>query len=235
MDKKDIKAIIAGMTLEEKASMTSGKDFWQTRDIARHGIPSIFLSDGPHGVRKQAAAADHLGLNASIKATCFPTSATTANSWDTPLAEVVGTALGTEAANQAVSVLLGPGVNIKRNPRCGRNFEYYSEDPYLAGRMCASYIRGIQSAGVAACVKHYAVNNQEERRMVIDAVVDERALREIYLTAFEMAVKDGGVKALMSSYNRVNGEYANENSHLLRKILRGEWGYKGVVVTDWGG
>ncbi len=227
--------IINKMTLEEKASMLSGKDFWQTKNIDRLNIPSIFLADGPHGIRKQAEAADHLGLNPSLKSTCFPTSATMANSWDTDLAEIMGTALGTEAAYQKVNVLLGPGVNIKRNPRCGRNFEYYSEDPYLTGKMCSSYIKGIQSQGPAACVKHFAANNQEDRRMVIDTIVDERAYREIYLTAFEMAVKEGGVKTIMSSYNRINGEYANENPHLLVDILRNEWNFDGVVVTDWGG
>ena len=227
--------IIRKMSLEEKASMTSGKDFWQTQDIEKHGIPSMFLADGPHGIRKQAAAADHLGLNESIKATCFPTAASMANTWDTDLAEIMGTALGTEAVCQQVNVLLGPGINIKRNPRCGRNFEYYSEDPYLTGKMAASYIKGIQSQGVAACAKHFAANNQEDRRMVMDTIVDERALREIYLTAFEMAVKNGGVKAVMSSYNRLNGQYANENEHLLVDILRKEWGFEGMVVTDWGG
>lgn len=230
-----IKELIANMTVEEKAAMMSGKDFWQTKDFAQHGIPSIFLADGPHGIRKQAKAADHLGLNPSLKSTCFPTAATLANSWDTDLAETVGTALGAEAVHQQVNVLLGPGINIKRNPKCGRNFEYYSEDPYLAGRMSAAYIGGIQSQGVAACVKHFAANNQEDRRMVIDAIIDERALREIYLTAFEMAITDGGAKTVMTSYNRLNGDYANENKHLLQDILRGEWGFGGVAVTDWGG
>lgn len=227
--------IISQMTLEEKASLTSGKDFWQTMDIERLGISSMFLSDGPHGIRKQAAAADHLGLNASIPATCFPTAATIANSWNEELGEKIGTCLGEEAVAQKVNVLLGPGTNMKRNPLCGRNFEYFSEDPYLAGKMAASYIRGIQSKGISACVKHFCANNQEERRMAIDTIVDERTLREIYLTAFEIAVKEGGTKSIMSSYNMLNGDYTNENMHLMRDILRGEWNYNGVVVTDWGG
>ncbi|WP_078549502.1 beta-glucosidase family protein [Litchfieldia alkalitelluris] len=229
------KELIAEMTLEEKASLMSGKDFWQTQDIERLGINSIFLADGPHGIRKQAVAADKLGLNAGRPATCYPTAATVANSWNTELGEKVGEYLGEEAIAQKVNVLLGPGVNMKRNPLCGRNFEYFSEDPYLAGKMAASYIRGIQSYGVAACVKHFAANNQEERRMSIDTIVDERTLREIYLTAFEIAVKEGKTKSIMSSYNRLNGTYTNENQHLMNEILRGEWGYKGVVITDWGG
>ena len=227
--------ILNKMTLRQKADLLTGKDFWQTRDLPELGMPSIFLSDGPHGIRKQAAAADHIGLNASIPATCFPTAAAMANSWNETLGEEMGKALGEEAASQNVNVLLGPGVCIKRNPRCGRNFEYFSEDPYLAGKMAASYIRGIQQNGTAACVKHFAANNQEERRMVIDSVIDERTLREIYLTAFEIAVKEGKTQALMTSYNKVNGEYADENKHLIRDILRGEWEYDGVVVSDWGG
>lgn len=229
------KDLISKMTLEEKALLTSGKDFWQTMDYKRLGIPSIFLSDGPHGMRKQAAAADHLGLNASIPATCFPTAATMANSWDVALGEKLGTLLGEEAVSQKVNVVLGPGTNMKRSPLCGRNFEYFSEDPYLAGKMAASYIRGIQSNGIASCVKHFACNNQEENRMTLDSVLDERTLREIYLTAFEIAIKEGKAKTIMSAYNLINGTFANENPHLLKEILRDEWGFKGVVVTDWGG
>lgn len=227
--------LIDQLTLKEKASLVTGKDFWQTRDIARLNIPSAFLSDGPHGVRRQAAAADHLGLNASIPATCYPTAATMANSWDIELGEGLGQRLGQEAATQKVNILLGPGANMKRNPMCGRNFEYFSEDPYLAGKMAAGYIRGIQSNGISACVKHFACNNQEENRMTLDSVVDERTFREIYLTAFEIAVKEGKTKSIMSSYNLINGVYANENEHLLVDILRNEWGYQGLVVTDWGG
>jgi beta-glucosidase len=227
--------LINQMSVEEKALLMSGKDFWTTQNIDRLGIHSLYLADGPHGVRRQAAAADHLGLNASIQATCYPTAATVANSWNVELGERIGEYLGEEAASQQVNVLLGPGINMKRNPLCGRNFEYFSEDPHLAGKMAAGYIRGIQSQGISACVKHFAVNNQEERRMSIDACVDERALREIYLTAFEIAVQEGKPKTLMSSYNLLNGSYTNENIHLMRDILRDEWGYQGVVVTDWGG
>lgn len=227
--------LITKMTIEEKAAFLSGKNEWQSRDFPRLGIPSIFCADGPHGVRKQAGAGDHLGLNPSLPATCFPTAATVANSWDEALGRKLGEALGEEAAMQGVHVLLGPGLNIKRSPLCGRNFEYFSEDPYLAGKMAAAYIQGIQSKGVYACPKHFAVNSQELRRMAMNAVVDERTMREIYLTGFEIAVKEGGAKALMTSYNQVNGTYANENGHLLKEILRDEWGYDGIVITDWGG
>ncbi len=229
------KEIIEKLSLEEKAALMSGRDFWSTTEYKEYGIPSIFLADGPHGVRKQAAASDHLGLNPSIPATCFPTTATMANTWNEDLGEKLGECLGEEAAAQGVNVLLGPGMNIKRNPLCGRNFEYFSEDPYLAGKMAAAYVRGIQSKGVSACLKHFAVNNQEERRMVIDSVVDERTLREIYLTGFEIAAEEGKPKTVMSSYNRLNGAFANESMHLLREILRDEWGFDGVVVTDWAG
>lgn len=235
MDKNEIRALLQKMTTEEKAALLGGKTVWQTRENERLSIPSIFLSDGPHGLRKQAGAGDHLGLNASLEATCFPTAATIANSWDEKLGEELGEALGEEAASMDVDVLLGPGLNIKRSPLCGRNFEYFSEDPYLSGKMAAAYIRGIQRMGVAACPKHFAVNSQELRRMAMDAVVDERTLREIYLTGFEIAVKEGKSKAIMSSYNRVNGTYANENKHLLTDILREEWGFDGMVVSDWGG
>ena len=227
--------LIRQMTIEEKAACLSGKTVWQTWDFPRLGIPSIFCSDGPHGIRKQAGAGDHLGLNASLPATCFPTAATVANSWDEALAEEIGMALGEEAAAQQVHVLLGPGLNIKRSPLCGRNFEYFSEDPYLSGKMAAAYVRGIQSQGVYACPKHFAVNSQELRRMAMNAVIDERTLREIYLTGFEIAVKEGGAKAIMSSYNEVNGTYVNENRHLMVDILREEWGFDGIVITDWGG
>ncbi len=233
--KMKYKDLIKKMTLEEKASLMSGKDFWQSQDIERLGINNMFLADGPHGIRKQTAAADHLGLNPSEPATCFPTAATVSNSWNEKLAEKIGEYLGEEAVAQKVNVLLGPGINMKRNPLCGRNFEYFSEDPYLAGKLAAGYIRGIQSNGISACVKHFAVNNQEERRMAIDTIVDERTLREIYLTAFEIAVKEGNTRSIMSSYNMLNGTYTNENIHLMREILRDEWNFDGVVVTDWGG
>lgn len=227
--------IISKMTLEEKASLMSGKDFWTTQEIDKHGIPSIFLSDGPHGLRKQAVASDHLGLNEGVPATCFPTAATVANSWDENLGEEMAKALGEEAVALKVHVLLGPGTNIKRNPLCGRNFEYFSEDPLLAGKMSAAYIRGIQSKGISACLKHFAANNQEFRRMAINSIIDERTLREIYLKPFEIGIKEGKLKSLMTSYNMVNGSYTNENMHLMQDILRKDWGYEGLVVTDWGG
>ena len=227
--------LIKQMTLEEKASLMSGANFWNTKPVTRLGIPGMMLTDGPHGLRKQGGKADHLGLNKSIPATCYPSAAGLANTWDEALIEEMGVSLGLEAASEGVSVLLGPGVNIKRSPLCGRNFEYFSEDPYLSGKMAAALIRGIQRNGISACVKHYAANSQELRRMTNDSVVDERTLREIYLPAFEMAVKEGGTKSLMTSYNRVNGIYAHEHPHLLRDILYGEWGFEGMVVSDWGG
>lgn len=227
--------IISKMTLEEKASMMSGQDTWRTKDYKKMGIPAMFLSDGPHGLRKQAGAGDHLGLNASLPATCFPTAATMANSWDTALGEKLGECLGEEAATLGVNMVLGPGLNMKRSPLCGRNFEYFAEDPYLAGKMAAAYIRGIQSKGVAACPKHFAANSQEERRMAMDSVVDERTFRELYTTGFEIAVKEGRAKGIMTAYNQINGTYANESKHLLGDILYGEWQYDGMVVSDWGG
>ena len=229
------KDLIEQLTLEEKAALLGGKGEWDSRDIPRLGIPSMIMSDGPHGLRRQAGAGDHLGLNASLPATCFPTAATMANSWDRDLGTEVGEALGEEALAMGVNILLGPGMNIKRSPLCGRNFEYFSEDPYLAGRMAASYVKGIQSKGVYSCIKHFAVNSQEERRMAMNAVVDERTLREIYLTGFEVAIDESKPGAVMTSYNQVNGEYANESMHLLKDILRGDWGYDGFVVSDWGG
>lgn len=226
--------LISQMSLEEKCYLFSGKDFWQSRSIKRLGIPNMTMSDGPHGIRKQEGAGDQLGLNGSLPATCFPTAATMANSWDPELGEEMGKYLGEEAACQDVDVLLGPGINIKRSPLCGRNFEYFSEDPYLTGKMAAGYIRGIQSYGVSACPKHFAANSQELRRMASDSVVDERTLREIYLTAFEIAVRESDPHSIMTSYNRINGVYANENRHLLREILKDEWGFDGFVVSDWG-
>ncbi|HMR49048.1 MAG TPA: glycoside hydrolase family 3 C-terminal domain-containing protein [Arachnia sp.] len=227
--------MIEKLTTLEKAALLSGKSVWESRDLPGKGLRSVFMSDGPHGVRKQLGSADHLGLHGSVPATCFPTAATVANSWDVGLAEKVGTALGVEAAALEVDVLLGPGLNIKRSPLGGRNFEYFSEDPYLSGKLAAGYVRGIQSQGVAATPKHFAVNSQELRRMASDSVVDERTLREIYLTAFEIVVREARPRALMSSYNLVNGTYAHENRHLLQEILRDEWGYDGIVITDWGG
>ena len=228
-------SIIQKLNLEQKCALLSGATTFGTRALPKNNIPSITLSDGPNGVRKQAGAADHLGLNPSVPATCFPTAATVACSWDPALGEQIGQAMGEEAAAQEVAVLLGPGLNTKRSPLCGRNFEYFSEDPYLSGKMAASYVRGIQSNGISACPKHFAVNSQELRRMASDSVVDERTLRELYLTGFEIVVKEAKPKTIMSSYNLINGTYANENRHLLMDILRGEWGFDGAVVTDWGG
>ena len=229
-----VEEYIKKLSLEEKAALLQGNTSWTTRPIPRLLLPSIWLADGPHGLRKQAGSADHLGINESVPATCFPTAATMANSWDPQLGQELGRALGEEAQAQAVQVVLGPGLNIKRSPLCGRNFEYFSEDPYLAGKMAAAYIQGIQSQGVAACPKHFAVNSQEKQRMCVDSVVDQRTLREIYLTGFEIAVTEGNPQTIMSAYNRVNGTYANENSQLLQDILRKEWGFDGFVMSDWG-
>ena len=227
--------IIAKLNLKQKCALLSGAGTFTTRGCPKAGVPSITLSDGPNGVRKQAGTADHLGLNPSVPATCFPTAATVACSWDPALGEEIGRAMGEEAVAQEVAVLLGPGLNTKRSPLCGRNFEYFSEDPYLSGKMAAAYVRGIQSEGIAACPKHFAVNSQELRRMASDSVLDERTLRELYLTGFEIVVKEAAPKTIMSSYNLVNGTYANENAHLLQDILRRDWGFSGAVVTDWGG
>ncbi len=227
--------LIRQMTLAEKCALLSGRDVWHTRPIARLGIPSITLSDGPSGLRKQAAAGDHLGLNASTPATCMPSSAAVANTWNVDAAEKVGRVIGLEARAQDVQVLLAPGMNTKRSPLCGRNFEYYSEDPYLTGKLAAACIRGVQESGVSACAKHFAANSQEAHRMASDSVMDERTLREIYLTNFEIAVTEGRPKTIMTAYNQINGIYANEHPHLLGDILRGEWGFEGAVVTDWGG
>lgn len=232
----DCKTLMARLTLEEKCALLTGKGAFVTRGYPHKDIPGMLLADGPHGLRKQSGASgDHLGIKESEPATCFPTAAAVANSWDPELGEEIGRALGREAAAQGVSVVLGPGLNIKRSPLGGRNFEYFSEDPYLSGKLAAGYIRGIQSQGIAACPKHFAVNSQETRRLASDSVLDERTLRELYLTGFEIAVQEGKPWCLMTSYNKVNGVYASENEHLLREVLRGEWGYRGAVVTDWGG
>ncbi|MBW3091097.1 beta-glucosidase GluB [Bifidobacterium miconisargentati] len=223
------------LSVAEKAAMLSGGSEWDSRGNERAGIPSFVMSDGPHGVRRQLGEGDHLGLGESKPATCFPTAGTVANSWDPALAEEMGEALGKEAHDLDVNVLLGPGLNIKRNPLCGRNFEYYSEDPIVAGRMAAGLIRGIQSNGVSACPKHFAVNSQELRRQASNSVIDERTMREIYLTGFEIAVREAAPLTIMTSYNEVNGVYAHENKHLLQDILRDEWGFDGMVVSDWGG
>ncbi len=229
------KDLIEQMSLEEKARLMSGKNTWSTVDYEKYNIPPMVMSDGPHGLRRQGGNGDQLGLGGSLPATCFPTAATVANSWDIHLAEEIGEALGEEALDMDVQVILGPGLNIKRSPLCGRNFEYFSEDPYHAGKMAAAYVKGIQSKGVSACPKHFAANSQELRRMANDSVVDERTFREIYTTGFEIAIKEGKSHGIMSSYNEVNGIYANENSHMLQEILREEWGFEGIVISDWGG
>ena len=226
--------MLGGLHLEEKAALLSGKSEWETMDIPRLDIPSLVCSDGPNGVRRQIGAGDHLGLHDSLPATCFPTASALANSWDPALAEAVGRAIGTEAAAQGVDLLLAPGLNLKRSPLCGRNFEYFSEDPYLSGMLAAGFVRGVQSKGVSACLKHFAVNSQELRRMSMNAVVDARTLRELYLRGFELALEQSRPAAVMTSYNRVNGIYANESPFLLRTILRKTFGFHGIVVTDWG-
>jgi len=231
---KNIQELIAQMTLEEKASLCSGKDFWYLKGIERLGIPSIMVTDGPHGLRKTASTSSKPSITNTVPATCFPTASALAATWDRDLIFQVGQALGDECRQEKVGVILGPGANIKRSPLCGRNFEYFSEDPYLAGEMAASHINGVQSRGVGASLKHYAVNNQEYRRMAIDAVVDERALREIYLAGFERAVRGAQPWTVMCAYNRVNGTYCSEHETLLTRILKEEWGHTGLVVTDWG-
>ncbi|PEM48265.1 glycoside hydrolase family 3 C-terminal domain-containing protein [Bacillus toyonensis] len=232
--KRDIKKVISEMTLEEKASLCSGLDFWNTKGIERLGIPSIMVTDGPHGLRKQAEGADHLGIYNSIPSTCFPSAVGLASTWNKDLIHEVGVALGEECQAEHVGVLLGPGANIKRSPLCGRNFEYFSEDPYLSSQMAINHVKGVQSQGIGTSLKHFAANNQEHRRMSVDAIVDERTLREIYLASFEDVIKEAQPWTLMSAYNKVNGEYASENNYLLHDILKDEWGFEGFVVSDWG-
>ncbi len=230
----DLRNLISQMTLEEKAGLCSGLDFWHTKPVDRLGIPSIMLTDGPHGLRKQAATSDHLGLNQSLPATCFPPAVTTSFSFDRDLLREIGAAIGEEAVSEGIAVILGPAVNIKRSPLCGRNFEYVSEDPMLAGELSAAIIQGIQSKGVGTSIKHYACNNQETARLINDSIVDERTLREIYLAPFEIAVKKAQPRTIMCSYNKINGTYVCENERLLTDIPRKEWGFEGVFVTDWG-
>jgi beta-glucosidase len=234
MMERDIKKIISQMTIEEKASLCSGLDFWHTKGIERLGIPSIMVTDGPHGLRKQGEGSDHLGIYNSVPATCFPSAVGLASTWNKDLIKKVGVALGEECQAENVAVLLGPGANIKRSPLCGRNFEYFSEDPYLSSQMAAHHINGVQSQGVGTSLKHFAANNQEHRRMSTDAIVDERTLREIYLASFEDAVKQAQPWTVMSAYNKINGQYASENNYLLTDILKDEWGFEGFVVSDWG-
>lgn len=231
---QSIERILTQLTLEEKASLCSGQDFWRLKEIGRLGIPSIRVADGPHGLRKEAENADYLAAGQSLPATCFPSAVGLACTWDRTLIRQMGEALGKECQSEGVSVLLGPGANIKRSPLCGRNFEYFSEDPYLSSEMAASHIEGVQSQGVGTSLKHFALNNQEYRKMTVDAVADERTLREIYLASFEGAVKKARPWTVMTAYNRVNGEYCAENKRLLTDILREEWGYEGAVISDWG-
>ena len=231
---RNVKKIVSQMTLEEKAGMCSGKDFWHLKSVERLGIPEVMVSDGPHGLRKQAENTDHLGINESIKAVCFPTACATACSFDRDLLEEMGYALGKECQAENVSVLLGPAVNIKRSPLCGRNFEYFSEDPYLAGQMAKAHIQGVQKEGVGTSIKHFAANNQEYHRMSASSEVDERTLREIYLAAFETPIKEAKPKTVMCSYNQINGVFASEDPWLLDEVLRKEWGYEGYVMSDWG-
>lgn len=230
----DIKKLISEMTLEEKASLCSGRDFWHSQNVDRVGIPSAMMCDGPHGLRKQKGEGDHLGINESIETVCYPTASALAASFDKELLRELGETLGEECQSEDVAMLLGPGLNMKRSPLCGRNFEYFSEDPYLAGELGAAYIQGLQSRGVAACVKHFAANNQETRRMSGSSNMEERTLHEIYLPAFEAAVKKGKTRSIMCAYNGINGTFCAENKMLLNDILRDKWGYEGFVVTDWG-
>ena len=227
--------LIASMSLEEKCALLQGATAFGARPNPDKGIPELHFSDGPHGMRVQGEGANHLGIGGSIPATCFPTAVTVSNTWDPAIAEQIGEALAEESATMNNNVVLGPGLCIKRDPLCGRNFEYISEDPYLAGKMAAGYVRGIQSKGLAGCPKHYACNQQETNRQASDSIVDERTLREIYLEGFEIAVEESDPKCIMTSYNLVNGTYANENEHILKEILFGEFGFNGAVVTDWGG
>lgn len=228
------KDLISQMTLKEKASLCSGKDFWHLKSIERLGLPEIMVCDGPHGLRKQNAENKKVGIGNSYPATCFPTAVTTACSWDRDLIYKMGQALAEECLQHGVSVLLGPGVNMKRSPLCGRNFEYFSEDPELAGEMGAAFIAGVQSKGIGTSLKHFAGNSQEMKRMTSNSIIDERALREIYLRAFEKAVKKSQPWTVMNAYNLLNGTYCSENDRLQNKVLRDEWGFKGAVVSDWG-
>lgn len=230
----NIEKILQQMTLEDKIELCSGENFWETKKYEKYGIPSLFMCDGPHGLRKQEDAADMLGVHASRPATCFPAEVTTAGSWDPELLAEIGAAIGEEAREQGVGLVLGPGANLKRNPLCGRNFEYFSEDPYLAGKLAAGFIRGAEAQGVGTSLKHFAANSQEASRFTSDSVLDERTLRELYLTAFEIAVKEGKPATVMCAYPKLNGVHCSDNKRLLTDILRTEWGFNGMVITDWG-
>lgn len=230
----EIEKILNQMTLEDKIALCSGANFWQTKKYEKYGMPSLFMCDGPHGLRKQEDAADMLGVNKSRPATCFPAEVTSAGSWDPELLTEIGAAIGEEAREQGVGLVLGPGANLKRNPLCGRNFEYFSEDPYLAGKLAAGFIRGAEAQGVGTSLKHFAANSQELSRFTSDSVMDGRTLRELYLTAFEIAVKEGKPSTVMCAYPKLNGTHCSDHKELLTDILRTEWGFDGMVVTDWG-
>ena len=229
-----ISEILAQMTLPEKVSFCAGKDFWTLQGLERLNIPSVMVTDGPHGVRKQSAGTDHLGINESIPATSFPTASLLASTWHPELMFKMGEALALECQVLNIGVLLGPGVNLKRSPLGGRNFEYFSEDPYITSVLASALVKGIQSKGIGTSLKHFAVNNQEYRRMITDVIVDERTLRELYLSCFEEVVKSAQPMTIMSAYNRLNGTYCSENAWLLNQVLREEWGFEGLVLTDWG-
>ncbi len=229
-----IETILAQLSLEEKIALCSGKNFWETKSCGKHGIPSLFMCDGPHGLRKQENTADMLGVNNSRPATCFPAEVTTAASWNPDLLQRIGAAIAQEAKEQGVGLVLGPGANLKRNPLCGRNFEYFSEDPFLAGKLAAGFIRGAEAGGVAVSVKHFAANSQEYCRFTSDSILDERTLRELYLAPFEIAVREGKPSAVMCAYPKLNGIHCSDNKELLTEILRREWGFGGMVITDWG-
>ena len=231
---RDLKKIVSQMTLEEKAGMCSGLDFWHLKHVDRLGIPEVMVSDGPHGLRKQDDKGDHLGMNDSIKAVCFPPAALSTCSFDRKLMEEMGETIGKEAQANDVSVVLGPAVNIKRSPLCGRNFEYYSEDPYVAGTIAAAMTEGVQSNyGCGTTIKHFACNNQEDNRMGSDSVISERTLREVYLKGFEIAVRESQPLSIMTSYNLINGVHAANNYDLCTETARNEWGFKGMIMTDW--
>lgn len=232
----DIRKILQSMSLEDKIALCSGESFWETKAYEKYGIPALFMCDGPHGLRRQdrESGTDMLGVNQSRPATCFPPAVTTAGSWDPELLEEIGAAIGEEARDQGVGLVLGPGVNLKRNPLCGRNFEYFSEDPCLAGKLAAGFIRGVEAQGVGSSLKHFAANSQEKSRFISDSVMDQRTLRELYLTAFETAVKEGRPSTVMCAYPKLNGVHCSDNEELLTGILRREWGFDGMVVTDWG-
>lgn len=230
---KNVNYIISKMTIEEKAQMCSGKDFWTTFDIKKFNIKSLLLSDGPHGLRKPQKT-NILFLKDSPKAICFPTSSLMACSWDRELIYTIGKHLGIECQAENINLLLGPGINIKRSPLCGRNFEYFSEDPYLTSEMAISFINGVQSQGIGTALKHFALNNQEYRRMSVDVIIEERAIREIYLLAFERTIKNSNPYTIISAFNKVNGSFCTQNKYLLTNILRNEWKYDGMVFSDWG-